>query len=54
MQGDPGKTLSRAEIEDKALRLAAYAGGATEAEMRRVIALAWGMEKAEKVPVFLP
>ena len=52
-KGDPGNTLSRAEIEDKALRLAAYRGGAGEAEMRRVIALVWGMEKAERVPVFL-
>lgn len=53
-KGDPGNTLTRAEIEDKALRLAAYRGGASAAEMRRVIALARGMEKAERVPVFLP
>jgi 2-methylcitrate dehydratase PrpD len=36
-KGDPGNTLERAEIEDKALRLAAYRGGADPAEMRRVI-----------------
>jgi 2-methylcitrate dehydratase PrpD len=36
-KGDPGNTLERAEIEDKALRLAAYRGGADAAEMRRVI-----------------
>ena len=52
-KGDPGNTLTRAEIEDKAMRLALYQGGASEAEMRRVIALAWGMEKAARVPVFL-
>ena len=43
----------RAEIEDKALRLAAYRGGASAAEMRRVIALVWGMAENPRVPVFL-
>ena len=52
-QGDLGNTLSRAEIEDKALRLAAYRGGASAAEMRRVIALVWGMAENPRVPVFL-
>ena len=33
-KGDPGNTLTRAELEDKALRLAAYGGAASEAEMR--------------------
>ena len=37
-KGDPGNTLTRGELEDKALRLAAYAGGASAAEMQRVIA----------------
>jgi 2-methylcitrate dehydratase PrpD len=36
-KGDPGNTLSRDEVEAKALRLAAYRGGASEAEMRRAI-----------------
>jgi len=36
-KGDPGNTLSRAEVQDKALRLAAYRDGASEAEMRQVI-----------------
>ena len=35
-KGDPGNTLSRSELEDKAIRLAAYRGGASEAEMREV------------------
>ena len=52
-KGDPGNTLTRAELEDKALRLAAYRGGASEAEMRRVIGLVWGMAGAPRVPVFL-
>ena len=33
---------------------AAYRGGASEAEMRRVIGVVWGMAGAERVPVFLP
>ena len=36
-KGDPGNTLTRAELEDKALRLAAYRGGANAAQMQRVI-----------------
>ena len=36
-KGDPGNTLSRAEIEDKAERLAAYRDGASRAEIARAI-----------------
>jgi len=36
-KGDPGNTLSRAEIEDKAQRLAAYRDGASRDEMLRAI-----------------
>jgi 2-methylcitrate dehydratase PrpD len=42
-KGDPGNSLSRPEIEDKARRLAAYAGGASEAEMTAVIARIWSL-----------
>jgi 2-methylcitrate dehydratase PrpD len=42
-KGDPGNSLSRPEIEDKARRLAAYAGGASEAEMTAVIARIWAL-----------
>jgi 2-methylcitrate dehydratase PrpD len=52
-KGDPGNTLDRAEIEDKALRLAAYRGGATEAEMRRVIERVWSIAEAKRVLPFL-
>jgi len=52
-KGDPGNTLSRAELEDKAQRLAAYRGGASEAEMRGVIAQVWGLAHAAVVPRFL-
>ena len=51
-KGDPGNTLSRPELEDKALRLAAYRSGATEAEMRTVIAQVWGLAGAAKAPRF--
>jgi 2-methylcitrate dehydratase PrpD len=40
-KGDPGNTLSRDEIEAKARQLAAYGGGASAAEMDRLIARAW-------------
>ena len=36
-KGDPGNSLSRAEIEDKAQRLAAYRDGASRDEMARAI-----------------
>jgi len=52
-KGDPGNTLSRSELEDKALRLAAYRGGASEAEMRQVIVQVWGLADAAQAPRFL-
>ncbi|WP_151449255.1 MmgE/PrpD family protein [Lacisediminimonas profundi] len=48
-KGDPGNTLSRQELEDKALRLAAFSGGATPAEMGRVFERLWNIEQADKV-----
>ena len=53
-KGDPGNTLSRAELEDKALRLAAYRDGATEMEMRRVIEQIWNLESLAVVGDLLP
>ncbi|MBC7781937.1 MAG: MmgE/PrpD family protein, partial [Proteobacteria bacterium] len=44
-KGDPGNTLSRGELEDKAMRLAAYAQGASPAEMRQVIARCWRLHE---------
>jgi 2-methylcitrate dehydratase PrpD len=52
-KGDPGNTLSRPELEAKALRLAAYRGGASEAEMRDVIRRVWGLAEATTLPPFL-
>ena len=48
-KGDPDNVLSRAELEDKAVRLAGYAGGASEAEMHAVIARAWALHEAADV-----
>ncbi len=52
-RGDPDNTLTRAELEDKALRLAAHAGGATAAEMKRVIARVWRLREERDVRDFL-
>ena len=52
-KGDPGNTLSRAEIEDKALRLAAYRGGASKEEMLGVIRQVWGLANVSSVSNFL-
>ncbi|HSH42341.1 MAG TPA: MmgE/PrpD family protein [Arenicellales bacterium] len=53
-KGDPGNTLSRAELEAKALRLATYSGAADETEMRAVIERVWKIAGAEAVGLFLP
>lgn len=52
-KGDPGNTLTRPELEDKALRLAAYRGAASEGEMRRMIERVWALADAQRVEPFL-
>jgi 2-methylcitrate dehydratase PrpD len=52
-KGDPGNTLTRDEITAKALRLAAFSGGATEAEMRAAMQVLWGMADVTKVSTLL-
>ncbi|WP_313377865.1 MmgE/PrpD family protein [Achromobacter insolitus] len=52
-KGDPGNTLSRAEIEDKTLSLGRYANAATEQELHGLIAAIWNLEKAEKMGMLL-
>ena len=52
-KGDPGNTLSRAEIEDKTLSLGRYADAATEQELRGLIDTIWGLEKVQKVGMLL-
>ena len=48
-KGDPGNTLSRTEITDKAMRLAAFSGGASPAEMKKAIDLLWNIRKQAKL-----
>ena len=48
-KGDPGNTLSRAEIEAKARQLEAYGDGASEAEMDALIARVWTLADWEHV-----
>jgi len=48
-KGDPGNTLSRAEITAKALRLAAFSGGATAAEMQTAVEKLWGIAQWPRV-----
>ncbi|NQW85134.1 MAG: MmgE/PrpD family protein [Alcaligenaceae bacterium] len=42
-KGDPGNTLSRAEIEHKAMRLGTYEGAATEAQVKALIQTVWDL-----------
>jgi 2-methylcitrate dehydratase PrpD len=53
-KGDPGNTLSRGEIEAKARQLAAYADGASEAEMDGLIARVRQMADWPRVALLLP
>ena len=53
-KGDPGNTLSRTEITDKAMRLAAFSGGASPAEMHTAIDLLWNIRKQAKISSLLP
>ena len=52
-KGDPGNTLSRQEITDKALRLAAFSGGATPEAMRRAVDALWQVAAWPKVGTLL-
>jgi 2-methylcitrate dehydratase PrpD len=48
-KGDPGNTLTRPELEDKAVRLAGYAGGASADEVRAIAARVWALPDAPVV-----
>jgi 2-methylcitrate dehydratase PrpD len=52
-KGDPGNSLTRAELEDKAHRLAAFSGAATVEETGRLIAAIWAMQQRPQVGWFL-
>ena len=52
-KGDPGNTLSRTEITDKAMRLAAFSKGATPAQMTAAIDFLWNIRKQSKIGFLL-
>ena len=52
-KGDPGNTLSRDEITAKALQLAAFSGGATEAAMRAAVQRLWQVARWPRVGALL-
>ncbi|MYN12080.1 MmgE/PrpD family protein [Pusillimonas sp. TS35] len=52
-KGDPGNTLSRAEIEDKARRLSTYRNAATAQEAQAIIDKVWAIARAPMVGHFL-
>jgi 2-methylcitrate dehydratase PrpD len=51
-KGDPGNTLSREELEQKALRLADFAGAASPAEMGAAFERIWNIATAPTVGAF--
>jgi len=48
-KGDPGNTLSRPEIEDKAMRLGTYQQAASQQEVRGLIEWVWGLRDVASV-----
>jgi 2-methylcitrate dehydratase PrpD len=52
-KGDPGNTLTRSELEQKALRLAAFTGAASPEEMNRVFTQIWNLTRISKIESFL-
>ena len=52
-KGDPGNTLTRDEITSKALKLAAFSGGATETEMQAAVERLWNIAQSPRVAYLL-
>ena len=48
-KGDPGNSLSRTELEQKAVRLARFGAAATESEVRAAIERIWRLDSVERV-----
>jgi 2-methylcitrate dehydratase PrpD len=48
-KGDPGNTLTRAELEQKALDLAAYSGAASPAEMHNLFGQIWNITDMNEI-----
>jgi 2-methylcitrate dehydratase PrpD len=53
-KGDPGNTLSRPELEAKAIELAEFAGAATAAEMNASMKDIWAICDQARVSDLLP
>jgi 2-methylcitrate dehydratase PrpD len=54
-KGDPGNTLTRSELTEKALRLAAFAGAATAEEMEPLVRRILDIASVERIgPFFVP
>lgn len=53
-KGDPGNTLSRSELEDKAVRLAAFSRAADAAQMQTVLASIRSLVGAERIGRLMP
>jgi len=53
-RGDPGNTLSRDELLDKAIRLAQWSGAASEAEVRAIATRVFALAEAPAIGVLLP
>ncbi|RJF98227.1 MmgE/PrpD family protein [Noviherbaspirillum saxi] len=52
-KGDPGNTLTREELEQKALRLAEFSEGASRTEMQAAFGRIWDICRTEKVSALL-
>ena len=53
-RGDPGNTLSRREVEDKAVRLAEWSSAATALEMRALAQRIYSLADSSRVGALLP
>lgn len=53
-RGDPENTLSRSELEDKALRLARFGEAATGSEVQRLVDTAWSLRRLPAMGPLLP
>jgi 2-methylcitrate dehydratase PrpD len=52
-KGDPGNTLTRSQLEEKALLLAEFSGAATNEEMRLLFDRIWDITRIDKIGSFL-
>ena len=53
-KGDPGNTLTKEELEAKAIRLAGFRNGATASEMKATIERIWRMDQTPGAAAILP